>query len=517
MESREAGNNQRTSAAKAGISERSARRIEKNQHQPKRGRPRDWRTREDPLAKVWESELRPMLEREPGLLPITLLEYLQKQHPGEYQRSVLRTLQRRVKQWRAVSGPPKEVMFSQEHRPGERGISDFTHFKQAEITIGGEVFPHLIYHYRLACSGWRYAQVMQGGESFAALSEGLQNALHRSGGVPNEHRTDSLSAAYRNLGGRETKTLSCNYEQLCQHYKLRPTRNNRGIAHENGSIESPHGHLKRRLHQALLLRGSCEFESIEAYQALLDEVVSSLNDLCHEAYLDERKQLNPLPAYRFADYEQLSVKVSRQSTILLRCMLYTVPSRLIGETVTLHLYQDRLRGFIAQHLVFELPRLYAKPEASTRRARRINYRHVIDSLRRKPRAFLNCTWREDLLPDDNYRRIWRQLQQSHDAYGACRLITEALYIAAKQDKEAAVATYLSEQLERQSLTLAGLQQQFLPKPLRSLPQLETQQHPLADYDQLLSDDSSQSTHDRPATSVAQVPASPSHAGAVSSA
>jgi len=244
MKARDSGCTQETAAAKGGISVRSGRRIEKGEHQPKRGRAHDWRTRTDPLAEVWESELVPMLERQPQLQALTLLEYLQQQYPGKYGRSVLRTLQRRVQQWRATAGPAKEVMFELEHRPGEMGLSDFTHFKQVGITLGGKPFEHLLYHYRLAYSGWQYVQVVQGGESFIALSEGLQNALTVCGGVPQEHRTDSLSAAYRNLGGRTDADLTQMYERLCQHYQVKPSRNNRGLGHENGSIESPHGHLR---------------------------------------------------------------------------------------------------------------------------------------------------------------------------------------------------------------------------------------------------------------------------------
>ena len=199
LKARAFGCTQETAAAKGGFCVRTARRIEKGQHQPQRGKPRSWRTREDPFAEVWQSELVPMLERQPELRPMTLFEYLQEKYPGKYDLSKLRTLQKRVQQWKATVGPPKEVMFPQKHQPGELGLSDFTHFKQATITIAGQPLDHLLYHYRLAYSGWQYVQVVQGGESFVALAEGLQNALSQCGGCPKLHRTDSLSAAYRNL------------------------------------------------------------------------------------------------------------------------------------------------------------------------------------------------------------------------------------------------------------------------------------------------------------------------------
>lgn len=197
MRAREEGCTQQQSAAIAGFSERSGRRIEHGEHQPKYGQERDWRTRLDPLAGVWESELEPMLKWEPRLEPTTLYEYLIGKYPGQYE-STLRTLQRRVETWKTLYGDPKEVMFELRHEPGEMGLSDFTELKTVEVTINGQPFEHLLYHYRLAYSGWQYVQIIQGGESFIGLSEGLQNALLACGGAPQLHRTDSLSAAYRN-------------------------------------------------------------------------------------------------------------------------------------------------------------------------------------------------------------------------------------------------------------------------------------------------------------------------------
>ena len=485
MKAREAGCSQTTAAAKAGISDRSGRRIEQGQPQQ---RPHDWRTRPDPLAKVWQSELVPMLERQPQLQATTLFEHLQEHYPEQYPPSVLRTLQRRVRQWKATAGAPKPVVFDLEHPPGEMGFSDFTHLKQATITIAEQPFEHLLYHYRLACSGWRYVQVIQGGESFVALSEGLQNALSACGGSPKIHRTDSLSAAYRNLGKQTRDDLTQLYEGLCGHYHLQPTRNNRGVAHENGSIESPHGHFKNRLHQALLLRESFNFDSVEQYQQVIQKVVDSLNRACHERFLAERPHLQPLPSYRYPDYEVLSAKVTTRSAITVRCITYTVPSRLIGHCLTVHLHHDHLEAFLGKEPVMRLTRIYVPKDSAKRRARSVNYRHVIDTLRFKPRAFLHCTWQQDLLPNEEYRQLWQHLKGLLDLYSAARLMTEALYIAAKQDKEYAVAQYLRGQLQSDDLTLANLQHHF-QMPSQALPALEVEQHPLTTYDTLLAHDS----------------------------
>lgn len=514
MSARERGCSQQTAAAKADISVRSGRRIEKEEHQPQRGRPHDWRTRPDPLAGVWESELEPMLSRQPQLQPMTLFTYLQQEHPGKYGHSILRTLQRRVNQWRATQGPHQEVMFPQEHRPGEMGLSDFTQLKQAEITIAGKPFAHLLYHYRLAYSGWQYVQVVQGGESCVALSQGLQNALVKCGGVPQQHRTDSLAAAYRNLGKQAKEDLTCNYEGLCQHYQMQPTRNNRGRSHENGSIESPHGHFKRRLHQALLLRESFDFETVAAYQTCIDAVVEQLNTAYHDKLQQERPHLQPLPTYRYLDYEILSVKVTCHSTITVRCILYTVPSRLIGQRLTIYLYHDHLLGFVGTTQVVQLPRMRVPNSSRSRRARCVNYRHVIDSLRRKPGALLQCVWQQELLPDEHYRRLWQQLRAQFDPNLAARLMVEALYIAAIQDKQMAVATYLEAQLQAGTLTLSELQRYFHLCEVSNSSPLRFEQHPLSPYDQLLPYASSSNTSQFCLNVAAQVPQTVPHALAV---
>lgn len=471
------------SAYIADISKRSGSRIEQGVHQPKSKGMRGWRTRTDPLAAVWESELAPMLAREPRLEATTLYEYLVEQHPGEYERT-LRTVQRRVQEWKALHGEPQEVMFELRHEPGGVGHSDFTELKQVSITINGEPFEHLLYHYRLAYSGWQYVQVIQGGESFVALSEGLQNALAACGGTPKQHRTDSLTAAYRNGGGRR-KPLTEFYEELCGHYGLEPTRNNTGIAHENGSIESSHGYFKGRLRQALYLRESMDFESVTAYQGFIEQVIAKLNGKCAETFGAEQGHLRPLPSYRYADYETLTVRVSCHSTISVRCVLYSVPSRLIGHTLTMHLYHDRLVGYRGQAAVVELPRIRVPSSAKTRRARCINYRHVVESLRRKPRAFLDCTWQQELLPNHHWRQLWQQLSQQVERDTAGRLMVEALYIAATQDHETAVADYLESQLRDHTLSLTALQRHFQLQPAAKVPRLDVHQHELSPYDQLL--------------------------------
>lgn len=478
MQSRQSGLTQETSAAKAGVSVRSGRRIETGETRAKA--PRDWLTRNDPFSSVWDSELVPLLEDEPKLTGLTLWEYLDEKHPGEYPYKLLRTLQRRVKHWRATQGPDNPVMFRQAIPPGQQGLSDFTHPRTA-VTIAGQPFVHLIYQYRLACSGWRCAHVVRGGESYSALAEGLQKALHKSGGVPVEHRTDSLSAAYVNQS--QKKQLTRAYEGLCQHYGMSGTTNNPGLGHENGAVETSHGSLKHRLDQAIKLRGSADFDSVADYQALIDRCTERLNRYTLTRFAEEQKHLRPLPKYRFMDYAELSAKVTSSSTITVKRGLYTVPSRLIGETLRIHFYHDKLIGFVGQTQVIELPRVF--PENLEGRARRIDYRHVIHALAAKPQAFRFSNFRDELFPNDNYRQLWQIADQKLPAKEACKWMVTVLRIAADHQCERELGQTLLLQAQAGALpSLKALQAQYLTK--QEQPELVTRQHDIADYDALLS-------------------------------
>ena len=266
-----------TAAAKAGFGASTGARLDADPRLPSSRRQPRARRRPDPLEPHFESEVVPMLEAAPGLRPITVLGEMQRRHPGAFPDTLRRTLERRIRLWRALHGPEREVVFRQEHPPGQRGLSDFTDAGGLGVTVAGVPLGHRLYHFCLAFSHWEFAHVVLGGESFVALAEGLQNALWSLGGAPLEHRSDSLSAAFRNLERDAAEDLTRRYEALCAHYGMAPTRNNPGVAHENGSIEAPHGHLKRALEQALLLRGSRDFARLEDYRRFVDEVVGRAN------------------------------------------------------------------------------------------------------------------------------------------------------------------------------------------------------------------------------------------------
>jgi len=363
MARRAEGLSQQVAADAVGISVRSAQRIDRGELQPEgqqQQRARHWRTRADPLAEVWDSVLVPMLEKAPQLEAQTLLLHLEQTFPGREWFRRKRTLQRRVEQWRALHGPSREVMFLQEHRAGVLGISDFTLLKGEPITVAGQVLEHRLFHFRLPFSGWCHVEVIHGGESFVALAEALQNALVACGGVPAEHRTDSLSACFRNRDGSYAGDYTSRYRELCAHLGVIATRNNRGVAHENGAIEGPHRHCKHRMEQQLIQRGSRDFEAEADYRQLVGQVSASLNgrDSVQQKLAIERLHLRPLPVERFADYEPRVVRVRSTSTIEVRSVTYSVPSRLIGHQLTVHLHHDRLDLFLRSQFVETLPRLH---------------------------------------------------------------------------------------------------------------------------------------------------------------
>ncbi len=281
-------------AAKASLSTASAYRIENDTRLPSQKVTRRSRRRPDPLAGIFDEEVVPLLNASPGLRPVALYEEMMRRHP-QLDPGVRRTLERRVRAWQALYGPEQEIIFRQTHEPGRMGLSDFTDMADLGVTIDGTDLDHRLYHFRLAYSGFSHAHVVLGGERFVALAEGLQNALWSLGGVPREHRTDSLSAAFKNLDHAAAEDLTRRYDDLCRHYGMVPSRNNPGVAHENGSIEGPHGHLKHALRDALLMRGSRDFDTVAAYRAFVDELVSRRNRR-HQARIDaERAVLGPCP------------------------------------------------------------------------------------------------------------------------------------------------------------------------------------------------------------------------------
>jgi transposase InsO family protein len=467
-------------AAKAGISERSAQRIEVSEVLPSQREARAWRTRADPLAPVWDGEVVPLLEADAMLNAVTLLEELQRRYPGSYGTNILRTLQRRVRQWRAVHGPEREVFFAQEHPPGRLGLSDFTVCDELGVVVAGVAFAHRIYQFALAHSGWRHATVFEGGESFIALSTGLQSALWRLGGVPEEHRTDSLSAAFNNLA--EEQELTRRYAALCKHYDMRASRCNPGQSQENGSIESRHDSLKTALDQALRLRGSRCFDERGAYEALVETIVTRLNTRVAVRLATERAALRPLPPRRTAEYEEVPARVSTYAIFNVRGALYSAPSRLIGQRLTVRLYTDYIECWLGGTCVLERPRLNHCD--GQRHPRDIDYRHLIGALRRKPGAFARWVLRDEMFPRAVYRQTWERLSARLSEREACKTIVGLLVLAAS-GHEAQLATELEQLIELDQLPdLIALTELLAPRP-GVLPNVKVELPDLTGFDALL--------------------------------
>ncbi len=470
---------QSASAAKAGISERTARRIDTGQHSTHKS-PRNYRTRKDPFDGAFERHLIPLLKDDASLQPITLLEHLETVEPGKFDHSKLRTLQRRVKKWLATNGPEKDVIFRQQHAPGVMGISDYTWMNSLNITIAREALPHKLYHYRLVYSGWTHADVVVGGESFESLSNGLQNAFWRSGGVPKTHRTDSLSAAFNNH--HEQAKLTEQYQALCEHYGVVATRNNKGVAHENGAIEAPNGHLKRKIDQQLRLRGSRDFKSLDEYRTFIQSIIAKVNRRCRSRFKEEQLHLNPLPTGRTNDFTQQYVKVSSSSTISIKRVTYTVPSRLIGEQLLVQIHDAELKLYHGHELVLRLDRIYAK---GANRARSVDYRHVIHALAKKPNAFKNSQLRDSLIPAGDFTLIWQALTHDHVADESCYYMVNLLMLAHTQDCEAELGRYVWRQLEAgHRVSIEECRQRFT-RTNKVVPLIPNQQHALNSYDALI--------------------------------
>ncbi|MBL4849489.1 MAG: IS21 family transposase [Planctomycetes bacterium] len=362
---------------------------------------RTHRTRQDPFEEEWP-ELAAMLKDAPGLEAKTLFWYLCEKQPGKWQEGQLRTLQRRIRDWRALHGPDKEVFFQQVHHPGRAGQSDFTRMKTLGITIGGEPFEHMLYHFMLPYSNWEHVGIAFS-ETFAALSQGVQDALWKLGGVPKQHRTDNLSAATHDLKKEKGRAFNRSYQRLMDHYETEPTTNTPGRGHENGDVEKSHDLFKRELNQRLLLRGSRDFATRAKYEAFLRMVEGKRNALRSERFAEDRAALKALPRRRIEDYEEREAKVRGSSTIYVLQNAYSVPSRLIGHTVKVRVYAEHLEVRYGQKVAIHLERLHG-----TKRAR-INYRHLIGWLIRKPGAFADYHYREELYPQPVFRRAYDAL------------------------------------------------------------------------------------------------------------
>ena len=416
----------KTAAAKAGMSEKTARKYRKSGKLPSQCKVvHDWRTRPDPLDPEDWRWVEEVLENNDGIEAKTLFEVLQREHPGKYQDGQLRTFQRRVKLWRALKGPGNEVFFPQVYKPGEWGESDFTRMKPLGITINGIPFEHMLYHFVLCYCNWEAGTVCFS-ESYESLSAGLQNALWELGGVPKYHRTDNLTSAVNKVGNPEVFTD--NYRGLAKHYGFESQKIQPRCPNENGDIEQRHHRLKKAVDQALMLRGSRDFASRDEYEQFLAKLFDQLNSGRSKRLKEELAVLGRLPRKRHDDYTQIECKVTRFSTIRILKNSYSLHSRLIGERVKARIYADHIEVWYAQRKIEQLPRLRGE------NGHYINYRHIIDWLVRKPGAFKNYRYKDDLFPTSQFRMAYDLLCCQHGSKQGNKHYLKILKLAAKESQ-----------------------------------------------------------------------------------
>jgi transposase len=439
---------QAVAAAKSGMDEKTARKYLKTGKLPSAlKKERRWRTRPDPFEEIW-NDVREKLADHPGFEAKTLFDDLQSRFPGKFSDGQLRTLQRRVKRWRALEGPSQEIYFPQRHHPGELAQSDYTHMGKLGITIANQPFDHLLYHFVLTYSNWETGRVCYS-ESFESLSEGLQSALWELGGVPQAHQTDRLTAAVQKSLHPEEFTQR--YQALLQHYGLSGRKTQAACPNENGDIEQRNHRFKRAVSQALLLRGNADFSTLDDYKLFLKNLFSRLNSGRRERFLEEQKVLQRLPEQTLESCKRLSVSVGPSSTIRVNHNVYSVESRLIGETIQVHLFAEHLDLFYAQKCVDTLPRLRGEKRSL------INYRHMIDQLERKPGAFENYRYREEMFPGSYFRHAYDELKESHAPQKATREYLKILRLAA-MESETAVTAALSGLCGKQPITASAVEE-----------------------------------------------------------
>lgn len=394
-----------------------------------------WRqTHKDAFAEVWP-DIEGLLRNEPGLQGQTIMEWLiDKDQNDKFHWGMLRTLQRRIRKWRALNGPDHEIYFPQRHIPGWQSQSDWTWCNSLEITVDGRIFEHMLFHFMLPYSRWETASISHS-ESFDSLTIGYMKAVAELGATAEEHRTDNLSAAINNYGN--SHVFNERWKAFLAHYGVSPSKNNAGLSHENGSIEKSHDLLKNALDQALKLRGSRDFASIAEYEKFIRRILDRRNKGRKKRLAEEMAVMNDLPEHDWNDPKEVGPTVTSFSTVSIEGALYSVPSRLIGRVLKGLVYPETVRLFLGDTLVYEMPRL--KPGE-----RKISYRHIISYLIRKPGAFKNYQYRDDLFPSVAFRQTYDALVDGRPER-ADKEYLSILYQAAlgsEQDVEAALTALL---------------------------------------------------------------------------
>jgi transposase InsO family protein len=481
MRERRKGRTQEQAAAKANINSRkTVAKYEQTGKVPSElKKPRSYRTRKDPFEKDWP-EVEQMLMAAPELEAAALFDWLCRHlRPGEYQEGQLRTFQRRVSEWRALN-LEKVAVLEQIHHPGEVLQTDGTWLTELGVTIQGEAFKHILIHCVLPYSNWEWGVIAQS-ESQLALQRGLQSTLFRLGYVPRNHQTDNSSAATYQVrhGADGERDYTPGYLALLEHFGLEPRTIRVGCPEQNGDIEASNGGLKRALVQHLLLRGSRDFASLEAYEQFIETVLEQRNQGRQQRLDEELAVMKPLTAPPLGSYQEVRVKVTRASIIRVQNNVYSVPTGLMGRQVTVRLYEWHLEVYVGQKQVESMPRLVGQKK------QQINYRHLIGTLLRKPGGFRNYRYREALFPSLVFRQAWDQLGQWYSPRKADLIYLRLLRLATRH-LECEVATALTLLLaDTPRWDDTDVEQLLQPQPAIVVPLLSAPVVDLARYDRLL--------------------------------
>ncbi len=456
-------------ALKVGISQKTARKYIKHKHLPSQQKKKPLRSYSNPFEAHWD-KVTGMLETSPELEARTILSYLVEMYPEHYRLNQIRSLQRRLKEWRAHYGASKQVIFRQDLKPGRQSQSDWTHMGDLNITIGGHAFPHLLFHFMLPHSQFETIMICET-ESFATLIKGFEQGVLELGGVACEHRTDNLTAATQKMGN--DRIFTQRWREFLEHYQVQPSRNNPGVSHENGSIEKSHHTFKNAVDQHLMLRQSRDFKTQEDYQVFLDKIKTRRNFMRRDRIIEEVETLRPLPEKQFNEATLLTVRVTPSSTIQVLSVTYSVPSRLIGLWLKAVVLRDTIELMYGGKILLTLPRLEA--------GALIDYRHIIDSLIRKPGAFESYQYRSFLYPNTTFRKAYDALKDR--GLTSCNKRYLELLHLAKLYGENEVSTVIDLLLEEKMVPvkediLELLKQNKIPQPV------EVTQPNLEDYNQL---------------------------------
>lgn len=480
MRERRKGRTQEQAAAKANINSRkTVAKYEQAGRLPSElKKPRSYRTRKDPFEEDWP-EVEQMLMAAPELEARALFEWLCQQKSDKYQEGQLRTFQRRVSEWRALNQEQVAVL-EQAHHPGEVLQTDGTWLTELGVTIQGEAFKHILIHCVLPYSNWEWGVIAQS-ESQLALQRGLQRTLFKLGYVPRYHQTDNSSAATYQVrpAADGERAYTPGYLALLEHFGLEPRTIRVGCPEQNGDIEASHGGLKRALVQHLLLRGSRDFASLEAYEQFIETVLEQRNQSRQTRLNEELAVMQPLTAQPLGSYQEVRVKVTRASIIRVQHNVYSVPTGLIGRQVTVRLYEWHLEVYVGQKQVETMPRLVGQKK------QQINYRHLIGTLLRKPGGFRNYRYREALFPSLVFRQAWDQLGQWYAPRKADLIYLRLLRLATRH-LECEVATALTLLLSGTSRwDDTDVEQLLQPQPAVAVPLLSPPAVNLDRYDRLL--------------------------------